>query len=200
VTQHAATLKAELARLGALAEVGLRKDPGLAARIRALAQELEPMSPAEEPARAASWLRGRWRLIYATFDLERDTSLARISLGTLPDAPVELVDFYNEIDPAAGLYDRILHMLDADGNPQTLIMAGHYAVEDDRTIDIQVQGMTVAGANGRVTLQGDDARLRNLRTQILYLDEGFRMVRGTLGALYLLERLDPAPLRWARDA
>ncbi len=199
VTRHVSALKTELAQLGALAEVGLSKDLSLADRIRALAAELEALSPMEEPARAAALLKGRWRLLYANFDFERRTSLARISLGVLPDVTVELVDFYNEIDPATGLYDNVIHLIDGEGVPQKLVMAGRYAVEDDHTIDIETVSVTITGGNGRLTLPGDGAKFRNLRTHILYLDDGFRLVRGMLGALYVLERLDPAPLHWARE-
>jgi hypothetical protein len=36
-------------------------------------------------------------------------------------------------------------------------------------------------------------------SEIVYLDEGFRLVRGPHGSLYALERLDAQPMRWSRD-
>ena len=61
--RHASVIKQELAALGAETEVGFRAGPAATARIRELAAELEGMNPTPEPARAASLLRGRWRLL-----------------------------------------------------------------------------------------------------------------------------------------
>jgi hypothetical protein len=197
--RHSSALKQQLAALGAQTEVGFAADRAAAARIRALATELEAMNPTPEPARAASLLRGRWRLLYSNLDLARQTTLARLSLGILPATPVEVVELYNEIDPSTGLYDNVIHFLDSEGHPGTLVMAGHYGVEDDGRIDIRTQEAIVTGVGAPVRLPADTARVDTLVTDITYLDDGFRLVRGPYGSLYLLERLDPAPMRWARD-
>lgn len=197
--RHPSTLKQELAALGAQTEVGFAADREATARIRALAAELEAMNPTPEPARAVSLLRGRWRLLYSNLELARQTTLARLSLGILPPTTVEVVDLYNEIDPSTGLYDNVIHFLDAEGRPGTLVMAGHYGVDDDRRIDIRTQEAIVTGAAAPVRLPADTARVDTLVTDITYLDDGFRLVRGPYGSLYLLERLDAAPMRWARD-
>lgn len=197
--RHTSALKQDLAALGAQTEVGFAADRAAAARIRALASELEAMNPTPEPARAASLLRGRWRLLYSNLELARQTTLARLSRGILPATPVEVVELYNEIDPATGLYDNVIHFLDSDGLPGTLVMAGSYAVEDDARLDIRTLEAIVTGAAAPVRLPAETARVDTLVTDITYLDDGFRLVRGPYGSLYLLERLDPAPMRWARD-
>ncbi len=197
--RHASALKQDLAALGAQTEVGFAADRAAAARIRALATELEAMNPTAEPARAASLLRGRWRLLYSNLELARRTTLARLSLGILPATPVEVVELYNEIDPATGLYDNVIHFLDSGGQPGVLVVAGSYAAEDDARLDIRTSEAVVTGAAAPVRLPADCARVDALITDITYLDDGFRLVRGPYGSLYVLERLDPAPMRWARD-
>lgn len=198
--RHASAIKQDLAALGALTEVGFRAGQADAARIRALAAELESMNPTEEPARAGSLLRGRWRLLYSNLDLQRTTTLAQLSMGILPPQKVEVVELYNEIDPATGLYDNVIHLLAEDGTPGTQVMAGQYEVEDNQHIDIAYTEAVVFGPGAPVRLPADRTRQPNLRTEVTYLDDGFRLVRGTFGSLYVLERLDPAPMRWSRNA
>ncbi|MBS3962263.1 MAG: hypothetical protein KGZ61_10615 [Sandarakinorhabdus sp.] len=198
--RHALVIKQELAALGAATEVGFRAAAEDVARIKALATELEGMNPTPEPARAASLLRGRWRLLYSNFELQRRTTLARLSLGVLPPTSVEVVELYNEIDPANGLYDNVIHVLFDDGDPGIQVMAGKYEVEDDDHLDIRYSEALIMGPGAPVRLPTDCARITSLKTEITYLDDGFRLVRGAYGSLYILERLDPAPMRWARDA
>jgi hypothetical protein len=193
-------LKQDLAALGALTEVGFQADEADASRIRVLAAELEALNPTAEPARAASLLRGRWRLLYSNLNLQRTTTLAQLSLGVLPAQPVEVVELYNEVDPATGLYDNVIHFLDQDGTPGIQIMAGQYEVQDDQHIDIVTTEALVIGPGAPIRLSADSVRHPSLKTEVTYLDDGFRLVRGAFGSLYILERLDPAPMRWSRDS
>lgn len=200
VTRSPAALKQELATLGALTEVGFDASPADSARIRALAAELEAQNPTPEPARAAALLRGRWRLLYSNLDLQRSTTLARLSLGILPAQKVEVTELYNEIDPATGLYDNVIHFLGQDGAPGIQVMAGQYEAEDDQTINLVYSEAMVIGPGAPIRLSAQGVRANSLRTEITYLDEGFRLARGAFGSLYILERLDPAPMRWSRDS
>jgi hypothetical protein len=200
VTPSPAALKQQLAALGALTEVGFDATEADTARIRALAAELESLNPTPEPARAAALLRGRWRLLYSNLDLQRSTTLAQLSLGILPAQKVEVTELYNEIDPATGLYDNVIHFLAEDGTPGTQVMAGQYEVEDNQHIDIAYTEAVIIGPGAPIRLPADSIRQPNLKTEVTYIDDGFRLVRGTFGSLYVLERLDPAPMRWSRDA
>jgi hypothetical protein len=199
-TRTAAAIKQDLAALGALTEVGFHATEADTARIRSLAAGLESMNPTAEPARAASLLRGRWRLLYSNFELQRSTTLAQLSLGILPAQRVEVVELYNEIDPATGLYDNVIHFLDDSGTPGIQVMAGQYEAEDDQHIDIVYTEALIIGPGAPVRLSADGVRHASLKTDVTYLDDGFRLVRGAFGSLYILERLDPAPMRWSRDA
>ena len=195
-----AALKQDLAALGAIAEVGFNPDETVAAQIRTLAAQLEALNPTPEPARAAALLRGRWRLLYSNFDLQRATTLANLSFNMLPKTNVEVTELYNEIDPANGVYDNIITLMFEDGTPGSQVMLGEYSVEDDARLDVRFSEAVVIGQGAPVRLAVDTARIPPLLTDITYLDEGFRLVRGTQGSLYILERLDAAPMLWARDS
>lgn len=198
--RHASTIKQELAALGAATEMGLRADQEAGESIRGLAIELEAMNPTPEPARAAALLRGRWRLLYSNLDLRRRTTLAELSFKILPPTAVEVVDLYNEVDPAIGLWDNVITVEDATtGDAGTVVVRGQYAVDDDNSIDIRFDEAMVETRAAPVRLPIDSGRLPLLRNRITYLDDGFRMIRGNYGNLYIFERLDRAPMRWSRD-
>jgi hypothetical protein len=198
--RHASFIKQDLATLGAETEVGFRAGPAATARIRELANGLEGMNPTPEPARASSLLRGRWRLLYSNLGLQRRTTMARLSLGALPAHPVEVVELYNEIDPRTGLYDNVICILFEDGTPGTIVMAGRYEVEDDHNIDIRYTDALLFGPGSPLRIPATCLRVDSLKTEVTYLDDGFRLARGAYGSLYILERLDPAPMIWSRDS
>jgi len=186
--------------LGAVAEVGFNPDETVAAQLRLLASKLEALNPTTEPARAAALLRGRWRLLYSNFELQRRTTLANLSFNMLPRTAVEVTELYNEIDPANGVYDNVITLLFEDGSPGTQVMQGAYSVEDDSCIDVRFSDALVMGQGAPVRLAVDTSRIPPLRSEITYLDDSFRLVRGHQGSLYILERLDSAPMLWSRDA
>ncbi|MGQ5701467.1 PAP/fibrillin family protein [Sandaracinobacteroides sp. A072] len=197
--RNASDIKQELAALGAATEVGFREGPGQVSRIRELAAELEAMNPTPEPARAASLLRGRWRLLYSNLGLQRRTSMAHLSYNILPNTPIEVIELYNEIDPATGHYDNVIHFLNEDGTPGTQVLAGQYEAEDDNHLDVRFSEAIVTGPAAPVRLQANGPREAAGKTEITYLDDGFRLARGPHGSLYILERLDPTPIRWSRE-
>lgn len=198
--RHASQIKQQLAALGAATEMGLRADEAAADRIRALAAELEEMNPTPEPARAAGLLRGRWRLLYSNLELKRRSTLAELSFNILPATPVDVVDLYNEVEPGSALWDNVITIEDAaSGQPGTVVIAGHYAVDDDAEIDIRFGEAMVQTPAAPVRLPIERAQLPLMRNRITYLDDGFRMVRGNFGNLYIFERLDSAPMRWSRE-
>ncbi len=195
----AARLKTELAALGATTEVGFAEGGAEVARLQALALELEALNPTPEPARAQALLKGRWHLLYSGLGLLRETTLARYSFGLLPKVPIHVVEIFQETDPATGHYDNIVHYLDWSGEPGTLVLAGDYRVEDDSTMDIRFDRAILATAAGRSIHPFGGGSVGPIQARISYLDDGFRLMRGVNGSLYVLERLDPQPMRWTRD-
>jgi hypothetical protein len=194
-----ARLKTDLAALGAVTELGFAAGGAEVERLQRLAVELEALNPTPEAARAQALLKGRWHLLYASFGLLRETTLARLAFGQLPGTRVRVVEIFQETDPARRIYDNIVHFVDEDGLAGTLVIEGSYAVEDDSQIDVRFDCARVSGPGGRAVFPLDAARLPPIRTSISFLDEGFRLMRGANGSLYVLERLDPLPARWARE-
>jgi hypothetical protein len=194
-----ARLKDELADLGARAEMGFAGAPGTAARIRALAAELDSLNRCEEPARAAALLRGRWRLLYSDFGFARETNLGRLTFNMFPREPVTVEEMFQEVDPGNGHYDNLISYTDAGGLPGRVVMLGSYRPLDDRRIDISFSQALQSGPAGQVRLPIDAGRIPTLISEISYVDDGFRLHRSSLGTLYMFERLDHAPMRWARE-
>lgn len=195
-----ARLKTDLAALGAITEVGFEAGGADVERLKALAIELEAMNPTAEPARAQALLKGRWHLIYSSLGLLRETTLAALTFGILPRTRIRVVEIFQETDPANGHYDNIIHFIGEDGEPGVLVAEGDYRAEEDSTLDVRFEYAIVTSAGNRAVFRLDNGRLPPIRTDISYLDDGFRLMRGGNGTLYVLERLDPAPMRWAREA
>lgn len=193
------SLKLELAELGAMTEVGFDAGGTDVDRIKALAAQLESLNPIEEPARAAAQLRGRWKLLYSSFGLQRETTLARLSFNALPKTAVQVTEIFQEVDPSTGLYDNVVTFTDGDGIPGETVTLGAYQVLDDKRLDVAFSEALVNGPGTPVRLPIDNARIPPLHSDVTYLDDNFRLMRGSFGNLYVLERLDAAPIRWARE-
>jgi hypothetical protein len=193
-------LKSALADLGAQTEMGFRESPEVGARIRELAARLESLNGCDEPARAAVLLRGRWRLLYSNFGFDRETNLGRLTFNILPRVEVVVEEMFQEVDPANGHYDNLISYVDAEGVPGMVVMIGEYFPVDDGRIDIGFSHVLQSGPAGQVRLAIDSGRIPPLASDITYLDDGFRLHRSSTGNLYMFERLDEAPMRWAREA
>lgn len=193
-------LKTELADLGAQTEMGFRESPAVGERIRLLAGQLEALNGCEEPSRAAALLRGRWRLLYSNFGFDRETNLGRLTFNVLPRVAVTVEEMFQEVDPANGHYDNVISYVDAEGVPGVVVMVGEYRPIDDARIDIGFSHVLQSGPSGQVRLGIDSGRIPPLASDITYLDDGFRLHRSSTGNLYMFERMDDAPMRWAREA
>ncbi|MFQ3595590.1 MAG: PAP/fibrillin family protein [Sphingomonadaceae bacterium] len=195
-----ARLKTELAALGAVTEVGFAEGGAAVARLQALAAELEALNPTRAPARAQSLLKGRWHLLYSSLGLLRETTLARLGFGQLPRTPVTVVEVFQETDPARQTYDNIVQFVDEGGEAGTLVIEGGFLVVDDEQMELRFDRARLVSPRGRVVFPLDPVKLPPIAARVSYLDEGFRLVRGANGSLYMLERLDPQPAHWAREA
>jgi hypothetical protein len=185
-------LKAELARLGAETEAGFEAGGAAVERIAARAAALEALNPTEASARAEALLQGRWRLLWSSFGLTRDTTLARLSFNLLPKEPVRVEALFQEVDPATGLYDNVVRY--AGGEQVTL---GRFAPASDVRLDVV---FTHAQASGHPRVALDHAKLPPLWSDVTYLDADFRLNRGSFGSLYVLALDERAPACWSRDA
>lgn len=195
---EAARLKARLAALGAVTDLGFEAGGESVEAIKALATDLEALNPTPAPARADALLRGRWRLLYSSFGLNRQATLGRLSFNVLPKtAPITVERLFQEVDPATGLYDNVVEYADEAGVPGVSLTIGRFSPADDRRMDVR---FTHAQATGHARTAIDNAKIPPLWSEVTYLDEDFRLNRGSYGSLYVLVLDARAPARWTRDA
>lgn len=194
---EAGALKAELAELGRTTEAGFAEGGKRVERIAELAAALEALNPTPAPARANALLRGRWRLLWSSFGLQREATLARLSFNLLPPDPITVRELFQEVDPETGLYDNIVAYAAADGSPGRAITLGRFAPASDTRMDV---AFTHAEASGHARVAIDSAKIPPLWSDVVYLDGDFRLNRGSYGSLYILALEARDPDRWSRGA
>jgi PAP_fibrillin len=161
--------------------------------IKRLAAELEAANPTPVTSRADALLKGRWRLLYSSFGLQRDATLARLSFNVLPKTPVQVTDLWQEVDPATGLYDNIV-----DHDQGSVVTLGRFSPASDQRLDVVFTEMLVTGL-GATRAPIDNSKIPALHSDVTYLDEDFRLNRGSFGNLYVLQRVEQEPDTWARQ-
>ncbi len=192
-----ATLKAELEALGAATEAGFAEGGRRVERLAELAAALEALNPTPAPAREADLLRGRWRLVWSSFGLKREATLARLSFNLLPEEPVRVEALFQEVDPESGLYDNVVDYRRPDGTAGRAVTLGQFAPASDRRMDVV---FTHAQASGHPRAAIANDRIPPLWSDVVYLDEDFRLNRGSYGSLYVLALAERAPAVWSRNA
>jgi PAP_fibrillin len=188
-----AAIKAELARVAAATDVGFDAGGAAVEAIKRLAGELEAANPTPVTSRADALLKGRWHLLYSSFGLQRDATLARLSFNALPKTPVHVTDLWQEVDPATGLYDNIV-----DHDEGSAITLGQFKRAGDQRLDVVFTDMLVTGL-GATRLPIDNTKIPALHSDVTYLDEDFRLNRGSYGNLYVLQLVTREPATWARN-
>ena len=187
-----AALKHELASVAAATDVGFDAGGDAVEEIKRLAATLEAANPTAAPAHADALMKGRWRLLYSSFGLDRQATLARLSFNALPKTPVIVTDLWQEVDPATGLYDNVV-----DHNEGSVVTLGHYSPASDHRLDVLFTEMLVTGL-GAARVPIDNSKIPPLYSDVTYLDEDFRLNRGSFGNLYVLQRIAEQPDQWAR--
>ena len=197
-TAEASRIKARLSALGAVTDLGFEAGGEAVETIKTLAAELEALNPTPAPARTDALLRGRWRLLYSSFGLQRQATLGRLSFNVLPkSAPITVERLFQEVDPETGLYDNVVEYSDETGAPGVSLTIGMFSPADDRRMDVV---FTHAQATGHARAPIDNAKIPPLWSEVTYLDQDFRLNRGSYGSLYVLALDARAPARWTRDA
>lgn len=194
----AGLLKRELAALGERTELGFEAGGEAVERIKALANELEALNPTSEPAYAADRLRGRWRMLYSSFGLQRETTLARLSFNLLPKTSIRVDAVFQEVDPETGLYDNVVNYTGADG-PGLNVTAGRFSPAGPQRLDVvffEVQDRLSGREPVRVPI--DNQKIPPLFSDVTYVDDDFRLNRGGFGNLYVLAREDAGWTEWSR--
>ena len=195
---EAAALKRELVALGAATEAGFEAGGTAVERIKALAAQLEAVNPTPVSARTDGLLKGRWRLIYSSFGLQRRTTLARLSFNILPKHEIEVDGLFQEVDPATGLYDNIVEFR-RDGQAGVNVTLGRFAPTGAERLAVEFTDVGVISSALRQRLPIVNDKLPPMHSDVTYLDDDFRLNRGGFGNLYVLELVERTPARWTRS-
>lgn len=192
------TLKRELIDLGAATEAGFEAGGPAVERIKALAARLEALGSIPEPAHAAEQLKGRWRLIYSSFGLQRRTTLARLSFNLLPKQEIEVEEIFQEVDPATGLYDNVVTF--REGAAQGVcVTLGRYGVAGPQRLEVAFTEAGVVSPTMKQRTPIPQLKLPAMHSDVTYLDNDFRLNRGSFGNLYVLKLVERAPATWSRS-
>jgi hypothetical protein len=103
-----------------------------------------------------------------------------------------VTDLWQEVDPATGIYDNIV-----DHEEGSAITLGHFKPASDQRLDVVFTEMLVTGL-GAARVPIDNAKIPPLYSDVTYLDEDFRLNRGSYGNLYVLQLVTREPKTWAR--
>jgi hypothetical protein len=210
-----ATLKAQLRTLSVETDAGFAATPEQNARITELAAALAAANPTPAPARADALIKGRWAMLYSSFGLNRQATLGRLTWNSFPkESAITVGNLYQEVDPATGNYDNLISFTDRDGRTGWNVVKGRYSPHDDERMDVVffhtfiAPGAGVSEADFRDSLDLDaemalsipmnNDKVPPLHSSVTYLDEDFRLARGSYGNLYVLERAADWDGVWGR--
>ncbi|MBL0923112.1 MAG: fibrillin [Sphingomonadaceae bacterium] len=189
-----AALKVELISVASQTDNGFEAGGAAVDRIKVLSAALESANPTPDPAQQAEMLRGRWQLLYSSFGLERETTLARLSFNVLPKIGVRVNSVWQEVQPERALYDNIV---ECEEGP--VIVEGRYAAQSGSRLGVEFyRAFSVLGMDhydGAI----DNGKIPSLHSDVTFLDRDFRLNRGGFGNLYVLQLIDRSPSVWSRD-
>ncbi len=203
-------IKQRLRALTAEAAAGfeVNHDSSTTAQIISLAEQLESLSPTARPVDDLRGLDGRWKMLYSSFGLERNTTLRRISFATLPrDAEIAVTGVFQMVDSASGCYDNHVEFVTKSAMSGVHVTRGVFKPEDgsDKRLAITFIGNHARPLSSEKSV--DDLRLAlgiepdapleapvNFTgwSDVTYLDDEFRLMRGNAGNLYVLEKVAAA--------
>ncbi len=195
-----ADLKQQLIDLSAATDMRFEATKDEEATIKSLAADVEKLNPTPEPARRADLLDGRWRLLYSSFRLTREASLARLSFNQLPDVTVRVEGIWQEVGTAGGHYNNLVYF--TFGNLRGIqTTKGRFTPADGTRLSIAFYAADARPENAATPLPRFAAELGTaadrleapltapgLWSDVVYLDEELRLNRGAYGNLYVLVR------------
>lgn len=203
-------LKAQLLALSASTDAGFEsvEHSGLIAQIKTLAAAVEARTPTPEPLSHLALMDGRWKLLYSSFGLERDTTLRRISFGTLPrDGKIRVSGVYQMVDHLTGQYDNHVEFT-AGAKPNDVagihITRGRFMPHAENPIRLAITftgnaalpmeaNISEAALRAALGVEADDALAAPIKfegwSDVTYLDADTRLMRGNAGNLYVLTKV-----------
>jgi hypothetical protein len=196
-------LKQELISISEASDIGFNYTPIAKEQIETLARSLEAINPTTEPTNHPELIQGRWRLLYSTFGLERETTLQRVSFGKLPNVGISVTGIFQEVYTDAQQYNNLIEFTLLSGINGITIVKGRYTIEDSKRLNIDFLETSVKSVSNDLTdfsfrkalgVENQSALESTLSfsgwTDITYLDENFRLMRGNQKNLYVLLRYE----------
>lgn len=196
-----ATLKQELIYISESTHLGFDHTPTAKERIEILAESLVKVNPIPEPTKQMELLQGRWRLLYSTFGLQRETTLQRLSFGKLPNVNVIVTGIFQEVYTDGQEYNNLIELTADSGVQGIALVAGRYTVENSKRLNINFLETSVKSTCSELSdsafreALGVDNKSPLASTisfsawsDITYLDDNFRLMRGNQQNLYVLLR------------
>ncbi|MBW4645024.1 MAG: PAP/fibrillin family protein [Goleter apudmare HA4340-LM2] len=201
MTSELANLKQELISISQATEIGFNITDDTKRQIESLASQVEKLNPTPEPTSQMQLVEGRWRLLYSTFGLERETTLQRLAFGKLPNVAVNVTGIFQEIYPDGQQYNNSIEFTAPSGINGIVRVTARYTLEGSQRLNVDFLETAVTSANNHLS----DAALRealgiddesplastlsfNGWSDITYLDEELRLMRGNNQNLYVLLR------------
>ncbi|MCG6135806.1 MAG: PAP/fibrillin family protein [Nostoc sp. LLA-1] len=194
-------LKQELLATVTASEIGFNSTPDTKQKIETLAEKIESLNPTSEPTSHIKSVAGRWQLLYSTFALERETNLTRLSFGKLPSANISVTGIFQEIDLADQQYNNLIEFTNNAGVKGVVGVTGRYTIVDSKRLNIDFVSTYVKSLTNDLNDQAFREALElgltsHLEAQlagsgwsdITYLDEDLRLMRGNQQNLYVLLR------------
>lgn len=195
-------IKQELISLSAATEIGFNCTEAVKQQIEALADQLETLTPTTEPTSQMELVQGRWRLLYSTFGLERETTLSSLTFGKLPDVKVIVTNIFQEIYTVAEQYNNLIEFTAGGSVKGITKVTGRYQIEGSKRVKIDFLAASAFPATTDLTVKAFCEALGVERSalesaldfsgwsDITYLDENLRLMRGNKQNLYVLVRAD----------
>lgn len=129
-------LKQELISILAVTDIGFNCTPAAKQQIETLVDKIESNSPTTEPTSQMELVQGRWRLLYSTFGLERETTLKSLSFGKLPNVTVSVTGIFQEIYTVGQQYNNLIEFTVGSSVKGITMVTGCYRVESSKRLNI----------------------------------------------------------------
>lgn len=194
-------LKQELISISKTSDIGFNNTPTVKQEIETLAEKVEALNPTTEPTNHLELIQGRWRLLYSTFGLERETTLQRLSFGKLPNVNVSVTGIFQEIYLTGQQYNNLIEFTVVSGVDGIVLVQGRYTVEDAKRLNIDFLETSAKSANNHLSEStfrealgvDNELALKSTLTfsgwsDITFVDENLRLMRGNQKNLYVLIR------------
>lgn len=183
-------------------------------RIHALIEQLVPLTPTPRPIDAQDFVEAPWGSHFAQFGpkhtagkpIQHETSMKLQSFSRFPDVPIKVEDIDQEIRIEGGHYNNVVAIQTPDeAHHATIIVWGRYEVGSEEPQRYAVEfyavelvpppGVSEEEVREQFGLEPgfplrQELKPPKLHSDVVYCDEDMRINFGSMGGVYVLNRLD----------